>query len=307
MGQAKYDLLSEKGLIEWVQTEAQWQVYVKQLYDEKATKPPATIWLHAEVGHNHEAVEEIRHLFGEPLFDNPKPTRLIRRMLDLATNSEDEDLIVDFFAGSCTTADAILQQNLSDGGDRRLIMVQLQEPTPEQSAARRAGYATIADVAKERIRRAIAKLKTERQGEVDLQPAQDLGFRVYRLDRSHFRRWHDYEGESPAEVGTLFDQFETPLVDGWTTEALLVETMLLEGFPLDSAVTPQPTFAHNTVHLVESDGCEHRLFVCLDPAIHDHTLANLSPVGKDVFVCLDSALSDEAKLRLADACDLKVI
>ncbi len=96
-------------------------------------------------------------------------------------------------------------------------------------------------------------------------------------------------------------------MDGWQAEDLLTETMLLEGFPLDSTMTPQAEFKRNHVVLVESDACAHRLFVCLDEAIHDDTITHLQMRAEDVFVCLDSALSDEAKMQLSDGRNIKVI
>ena len=73
------------GQIQWIKVKGEWQPFVKQFYDDNATRPYTTIWTHTEVGHNHEAVDEVKKLFGEPVFDNPKPTRLIRRMLNIAS------------------------------------------------------------------------------------------------------------------------------------------------------------------------------------------------------------------------------
>ena len=103
-----------------------------------------------------------------------------------------EDIIIDFFAGSCSTAQAVLELNREDGGNRRFIMVQLPEPTPAGSTARQQGFETIADIGKERIRRVAAKLHDERNGRLDLDggaASEDLGFRVFTLGESHYRRW----------------------------------------------------------------------------------------------------------------------
>ena len=105
----------------------------------------------------------------------------------------------------------------------------------------------------------------------------------------------------------IFENAETPLVEDWTPEGLLAEVMLLEGFPLDSAVTEQGEFKHNTVQLVESDACAHRLWVRFDKKIKEQTLERLRPAPEDILVCLDSALTDEAKVRLSDTSNLHVI
>lgn len=134
-----------------------------------------------------------------------------------------------------------------------------------------------------------------------------LGFKVFKLARSNFKAWQDYDGESIHELESLFDQAETPLVKGWKEEDLLTEIMLQQGFPLDSKITPQSGFKQNKVQLIESEACRHRLFVCLDPKIKEDTIKLLELRSEDIFVCLDSALTDQAKMRLADICNLGII
>jgi len=189
-------------------------------------------------------------------------------------------------------------------------MVQLPEIVPSDAPARKAGFSSISDIGKERLRRAIKRMKQEAKGKLDLQDRdtpEDLGFRVYKLGRSNYKAWQNYQGDSVAELETLFDRIEIPLVDGWKPENVLAEVLLLQGFPLDSAITAEAGFKHNRIQRVESDAIGHRLFVCLDDRIADATIGQLQLASEDVFVCLDSALSDEAKLRLGDRCTLRVI
>lgn len=182
-----------KGIVEWVQTENGWQVYAKQYLKEEATKPPETLWFHQEVGHNHAAMEELKKLLGAKVFDSPKPKNLIEKMLRIATTG-DEDIILDFFSGSATTAHAVMQLNAEDGGNRRFILVQLPEVCDENSEAYKAGYKNICEVGKERIRRVGRKLtETDGQmqlGEDDKEPL-DIGFQVYKLDSSNLKTWDD--------------------------------------------------------------------------------------------------------------------
>jgi hypothetical protein len=169
---------------------------------------------------------------------------------------------------------------------------------------------TIAEIGKERIRRVIAKLKRDNGGNLDLWPREspeDLGFRVLKLDRSNFKSWQDYQGESIQELETLFNKIEIPLVEGWREADLLTEILLLQGFPLDSAIIPQASFTSNNILLVDSGACAHRLFVCLDEKIADGTISQLRLNSEDVFVCLDSALTDQSKMHLADVCNLNII
>ena len=143
---------------------------------------PMTIWKHTEVDHSQGATQKLAKLFdGKKYFDYPKPVTLIERCLQLY--SDKDSIILDFFSGSGTTAHAVMQLNAEDGGNRKFIMVQLPEETPEDSEARKAGYNTIPEIAKERIRRAGKKIKEESPlTTADL----DTGFRVFRLDEGNY-------------------------------------------------------------------------------------------------------------------------
>ncbi len=146
----------------------------------KTTKMQRSVWNEKEFV-NERGTEAVKELFGKSYFDYPKSVYTLKRVVELASTSD--SLILDFFSGSATTAHAVMQLNAEDGGRRKYIMVQLPEETPKESEARRAGYNIIPEIAKERIRRAGAKIK-EAAGEnaKDL----DVGFRVFRLDSSNY-------------------------------------------------------------------------------------------------------------------------
>ncbi len=163
-----------------------------------------TIWKYEEVGHNQEGKKEIKSLFPESVpFDTPKPTRLLERILQISTSPEAGDLVLDFFGGSGTTAHAVYSSNASDGGGRRCISVQLPEPTGQNE------YCTIADITKERLRRAGAKIKAElaekakaQEGDMFAEGAKaapDLGFRVFKLDSSNLKAWDGATGLADLE------------------------------------------------------------------------------------------------------------
>jgi len=277
-----------------------YRVYLAQ--DGRArTAKPKSIWIGSQYS-TDSATKTLRELVPGLTNFTPKPVGLIKAILQQST--AEDDLCLDFFAGSATTAQAVLELNREDNGFRRFIMVQLPEPTDNDKLP------TIAEIGKERIRRVIAKMKKEARGKLDLSTRdtpEDLGFKVFKLGRSNFRAWQDYHGEDMKQLELIFDNAETPLLDEWTPEGLLVETMLLEGFPLDSYVTLQAEFKQNKVLLVKSDACAHRLWVCFDKKIKDHTLERLQLKPEDIFICLDSALTDEAKVRLSDTGNLHVI
>lgn len=154
------------------------------LCDVKEGVTPVTLWLYDEVGHNHEANNELKELNLGGVFNNPKPTRLLKRALVLATKSD--DIILDFFSGSATTAHAVMQLNVEAGGNRKFIMVQLQEPCNEESEAYKAGYKNICEIGKERIRRAGEKIKDDNKDKKNINNL-DTGFRVLKLDSTNMK------------------------------------------------------------------------------------------------------------------------
>lgn len=130
------------------------------LSDVKDGITPMTIWKYKDVGHNQEAFQEVRKLFeGQQFFSTPKPNRLLKQCISIGSDSA--DIILDFFAGSGTTAHAVMDLNKEDGGNRKYICVQLPELTEEKSEAYKAGYKTIAEISKERIRRAGKKINED--------------------------------------------------------------------------------------------------------------------------------------------------
>jgi len=279
----------------------EWDIFVRDYLvsntGEERTRKVKTIWNEKELNYQN-GTQEVKGLLGEGIYEYPKPVALLKQIVTMA---DDPNLIcLDFFAGSCTTAHAILDMNSKDGGSRQFIMIQLPELTPADSTARKAGYNTIADIGKERIRRVIEKLKQENT-------KGDLGFKVFKLDHSNYKAWQEYHGEDVKQLEMLFSGAETPLVEGWTSESLLAEVMLIQGFPLDSKVTMKPEFKKNKVQLIESDASAHRLFVCLDEKIHEETEKALKVNSGDIFVCLDSSMTDQAKMRLANICTLATI
>ncbi|MFW9861861.1 MAG: site-specific DNA-methyltransferase [Candidatus Thorarchaeota archaeon] len=137
---------------------------------------PCTIWRRSEVGDNQEARRTIRQIFGDVgVFETPKPLRLMKQILHIGTEPYRNDTVLDFFAGSCTTAHAVLEQNKADGGNRRFIMVQLPETVPESSRAYDAGFTTVSEIGAERIRRVIESMKS------DSKDASPLGFKLYHI------------------------------------------------------------------------------------------------------------------------------
>jgi len=267
---------------------------------------PSTLWKCEDVGHTQDAKEELLNAVmyqnTENVLNTVKPLELLSRVIHLCTDS-DGDVILDFFAGSGSTAHAMINKNIDDGVKRQFILVQIPEPLPKPEP----NLKTLTDVARERIRFAINAVQDDKAGKLDFTPGQDLGFKCYELNQSNYKSWQPYSGGASQQLETLFNHFETPLVDGWQPQNLLVEILLLQGFPLASSFVPLEDIQSNTIQRFHADSVAHELFVCLDEKVDDETIQQLHLRTEDIFVCLDSALSDEAKIRLADQCNLKVI
>ena len=242
---------------------------------------------------NSVGTKEIYDLFGGNYFDNPKPSSMIKKIL--STCSDKDFIVLDFFSGSATTAHALMKLNAEDGGKRQYIMVQLPETCAEKGEAFKNNFRSIPEIGKERIRRAGKKIKKEAGSIAD---NIDIGFKVFRFAPSNYKAWENYKETDIKQLEELFK--EDSLKPGWKEEDILVEIMLLEGFPLDSKIEQLPQFKKNKVMKVGSGFCEHALYICLDRDIQNETVETLKLADKDRFICLDSAVDDQSKIRLED-------
>ena len=186
---------------------------------------PVTIWPYTEVGHTHEANNELKQLGLGGIFDNPKPTRLIRRTIELI--SDGDDFVLDFFAGSGTTGQAVLAQNAADGKNRKFILVQLPEPTPEESEARNQGYKSIADITRARITNAGRQLEDQIIGS-----QIDTGFRSYKLTDTNFSKWQVASDIEPNVLEQHILDLHDSASDEASQEAVLAEILLKLGHSL---------------------------------------------------------------------------
>ena len=192
-----------------------------------------------EYGSTDSATSELDELFGiEGLFDNPKPPQLISQLIKYCETQDKNDIILDFFAGSATTAQAVLELNKENGGNRKFILVQMPEPCDENSEAFKAGYKTIADIAKERIRRVIQKIEKEKAEKPDLfaEAKLDVGFKVFKLAPSSFKIWRSSEIDSAEKLVEQLDAFTDPIRPGADKQNMLYELMLKAGYELTSLV-----------------------------------------------------------------------
>lgn len=271
---------------------------------------PGTLWLRDEVGDNQSAVKELQEL--DIPFDSPKPTRLLRQLLLTSSSKESNDIILDFFGGSGTLGDSVMRLNAEDGGNRRWITVQLQENTDEKSDAFKAGFGTISKLALERIRRAGDRVISTQGKQKDVAPGSlDIGFKVFKLTPSNYRKWHQIANNETVEVEILRQSkliADNPLIDTADPLSIIFEVALKEGF--DITVDPEDVKIGNMncSMFVDADG-DRKLYVTLGNEIDDRAVIRAKLKQNDIFVCLDNSFkSSSQKLNLTEnGVNLKVI
>lgn len=267
----------------------------KFLSEVKQGITPSTIWFREEVGDNQEAAKNIRNLFDSPPFDTPKPVRLLERMINLSLNSD--GIVMDFFSGSGTTAHAVMQLNAEDGGSRRFICVQLPEETDEKSEARKAGFDTIAEIAKERIRRA------GRQISDGLQSGQnvDTGFKVFKLAESGFKQWRQPEQSDTEALQRELSLNIDSVLSETSSENLLYELMLRMGLKLTCKVS----FSDDVYFVEDEDtgGLYAFLLERVDQGLIDAVLAKhpVKVAALDRLFEGNDALKSNTVLQMKDA------
>ncbi|HPV21240.1 MAG TPA: DNA methyltransferase, partial [bacterium] len=212
---------------------------------------------------------------------------LIERCLELY--SVENCIVLDFFSGSCTTAHAVLDLNKEDGGNRKFIMVQLPEPCSEDSEAFKAGYKTIADIGKERIRRVIKKIETEKEGKLDFgEKKQDLGFKVLKLDKSNFKVW---DGTKKDNVAHQLELHVDHIDKKSSEEDILYELILKSGFSLTSEIE-KLTLAGKTVFNIED-----LLLICLDKNLNIELIKAIAEMKPEEVIMLDEGFHGNDQLK----------
>ena len=229
---------------------------------------PTTLWLHSDAGHNIEAKSIIRDLFGANagVFDTPKPTRLIKRIIEMAESPNNDDIILDFFAGSGTATHAVMELNIEDGGNRQSISVQMPEVLDEDSEAYKTGYRTIADITRARIDKVIAKLKAEHPDKT-----ADLACAHFTLAPSNFKVWRGDASSAEAlrEQLQLFRSAEKQATDTQVQPAqtaMLAELLLKHGLGALGvhAISKPKQLAGVTIYRVRMPD-DQDMWLCFDP------------------------------------------
>mgnify|MGYP002855675451 CR=1 FL=1 len=248
----------------WIKSESFVPYYKKS--KESIARP--TKLLDKEIAKDYlYANVEIENVFSRKVFNNPKPTTLISFLCDFL---DDRDAIVlDFFSGSATTAHAVMQLNVEDGGSRKFIMVQLPEVTPEDSEAAKAGYENICEIGKERIRRAGEKIKAEAG---DKTPDLDIGFKVFKLDSSNFKKWNPQTEDVMQSLLESVDNF----LPGRTDLDVVYEILLKMGIELSTEIEEREVMGEKIYILADGS-----LMICLGENIMLNIVDEMVKIHKE--------------------------
>jgi adenine-specific DNA-methyltransferase len=268
----------------------------------KTTYSPKSIWDDNSFL-NETGTIELRNLGLEGVFDFPKPLNLIKQSINLSC--EDNDIILDFFGGSSTTGQAVLEINHEDGGNRKFILVQLPQKTDNPQ------FPTIADLSKERIRRSIQKIKNSENGKLPLQnreTPEDLGFKVLKLSKSNYRQSEELPSDTePKAYIEQLELFNDPLVDGWKPENVIYEVMLKQGYSLTSSIEQVTEIESATIYKVTDEDKRQHFYISLDNQFHFETARTLKLTKNDLLICRDMAIDDTTAANLVLQCRLKTI
>jgi adenine-specific DNA-methyltransferase len=295
--------LIEEGRILWPASSSGRPREKKFLSDLQSSVTGFSTWLSSdEIGFNYAATREVRDLMGGKLFDFPKPVSLIEQLCDQVTG--ESDLVLDFFAGSASTAHAVLSSNAKDAGERRFILVQLAEPVDQSSDAGKAGFATIAELGRERIRRAGKKVLDEAGLMAD---RLDVGFRTLRLDTTNLADVLRTPDETDQETLTVLEDSVKP---DRTAEDLLFQVLLDWGLDLTMSITVEEIEGQE-VYVVEDD----MLVACFGNEVSADLVRSLAIRKPLRAVFRDSGFaSDDARINaeqvfkeLSPATDVKAI
>lgn len=256
---------------------------LKVFYEEKKEFGSVdNSWFSADrIGTSTNGTKELMKLFdGSAFFDTPKPVSLLSKLIMLA-NVEEDDIILDFFSGSATTAHAVMQLNAEDCGHRKFMMVQLPEVLDEKTAAFNAGYKNICEIGKERIRRATKKIAEENP-----EAKFDGGFRVLKCDTSNMKNVYYNSAEYEP---SLFTSLEDNIKEDRTSEDLLFQVMLDLGVLLSSKIK-ETTIAGKRVFNVE----DNYLIACFDDNVTEEAITEIAKQKPYYFVMRDSSMAHDS-------------
>lgn len=289
-------------LTQWIKRDHGWVPYYIETAPPEPGIPWPTIW--SDIDQNRQAKAEYNALMGTEVdFDSPKPSSLIKRLLQMSTGGD--DICLDFFVGSGTTGQAVLELNHEDGSNRQLIAVQLPQ---KLSAPKNEDVRTIADIARLRIQKTIKKIEDGNHRDPDeAEGSESLGVRSFKLTESNLRRWSGVTENTTEEYSKQLEAFLETFVSGWKADGVTWEVAIKEGFSLTSKIEKRSGPQGGTFwHVFDADK-DQSFTICLDDALKLESVAALNLTKEDLFICRDSALDDTLAANLALQCRFKVL
>lgn len=251
---------------------------------------PSVIYKQSQV-----SVKYLRKLLDGKIFDNPKDHEILGRLVRYCVLPSEDAIVLDFFAGSGTTGEAVFRANLEDDGSRRFILVQLPEPVKEKSTAYKLGYHTITEITRERVRRVITKLNKADADKLDLEGStkQDRGFRAFRLSSSNFKIWDANQAATDPERLAEQLQLYADNVEGQREQVdILFELILKAGLPLSSKVE-QIQVEGKPVYAIAAG----QFLICLEDPITQEVLRGMMARAPLQILCLDAAFQGNDPLK----------
>lgn len=270
----------EENLIYWGKDGTSTSPRYKKFLTDSQGVVPRSVWRYEDVGHTQMATEVFQSLVPEIKFDTPKPPKLIRQMLLISTSPSSNDIVMDFFAGSGTLGQAVIETNSEDKGNRRFILVQLPEKTDSSI------FSSIADIAKERVKRVISKTKDGAES------MDGAGFRVVKLDQSNFKQWRTVDSTTPDEIERQLDLHVNNVDESATQEEILFELLIKAGFELSENV--KEIVVSGKVLYAVADGA---LIICLEDELSSDLIDAVADMEPMQFICLDKAFNGNDQLK----------
>lgn len=259
------------------------------------SKKPKTIFYKPEYSSGN-GTAQIKDIFNGKVFSNPKPLTLIKDVITIGTTKD--SIVLDFFAGSGTTAHAVMQLNAEDGGHRKCISIQLPEICEEKSEAFKAGYKTIADIAKERIRRAGKKIKEDNKDKENIDQL-DIGFKVLKVSDSNFREWRT--DISSEKLDEQLDLHVDPIAEDASTENMVYELMLKNGKDLNSHIKH-----HNHIYSIsDQENHDENILVLLLEEVNERIIENVLQENPNKVIALDKLFKNNDQLKTNTALQMQ--
>ncbi|MCT1806239.1 site-specific DNA-methyltransferase, partial [Corynebacterium sanguinis] len=287
-----------------------WDIFQKDYLSEKSRRKPKSLW--SEKGVNYDrSKDDLRTLGMDKLFSYAKPVSLLKKIISLTTSPNSQDIILDFFSGSSTTAQAVMQLNAEDGGDRSHIQIQLPEPTHEKSEAYKSGFNNIAEISRERIRRAGDTILRDSAEKPAHRPRPlDVGFRTFKLADTNFAKWRAESDTDATKLEQHLLALRESADDNATPDDLLTEILIKQGHSLVEQIRDRKIDGLSFKAVVEVDDEADKEDTLVLAYLDEHTKPTLAQLRAAVdvkpaqFIILEDAFKgdDELKSNLAQIC-----